>query len=57
MLDTIFTLKPHFFFSLLFLELIFPISELVAETPTVSKNLEGLSFSNSGNGIKQITLI
>lgn len=36
--------------SLLFLVLIFPISELFAETPTVSTNSGGLSFTNIGDG-------
>ena len=50
MLNTSFSLKPHFLFSLLFLVLIFPISELFAETPTVSTNTGGLSFTNIGDG-------
>ena len=45
-----FSLKFHFLFSLLFLVLIFPISELFAETPTVSTNSGGLSFTNIGDG-------
>ena len=50
MLKTNFSLKFHFLFSLLFLVLIFPISELFAETPTVSTNSGGLSFTNIGDG-------
>ena len=50
MLKTNFALKFHFLFSLLFLVLIFPISELFAETPTVSTNSGGLSFTNIGDG-------